>query len=433
MKNSAKNLGLFFLLCVLLLTFSSAKKPTKKRLLNLTSVHIVDRNGFEETISNKDRLAQFQKADFLTQQPYKKILRIYERSSKGDIRSVVNTYHENGNPKQLLEILNARANGIYREWHENGSISLSTYVIGGAPDVTPMAETSWIFDGPSTAWDEDGNLIAEMNYNHGDLEGLSKYYHESGKLWKSIPFYKNQVDGVVEIYKEDGTILQQYNYCNGKKDGTSTRYWDAKHLASLEEFMQDKLVNGQYFNRQGELLSEVKQGCGLKAIFGKDSLQEMQEYQDGVQEGKVQVFTSNGCTKRIYHIKNDIKHGEEIEYYEKSFAKSTDDPQCKFSFYWYEGKVQGLYRSWYSNGIQESQKEMANNKKNGVSTAWYKDGSLMMIEEYEDNKLLRGDYFKKGEKVPNSQVLQGKGTVTVFDGDGHFVQKIAYLNGKPED
>ncbi len=71
--------------------------------------------------------------------------------------------------------------------------------------------------------------------------------------------------------------------------------------------------------------------------------------------------------------------------------------------------------------------------KNGVSTAWYRNGNLMMIEEYEQNKLIRGDYFKKGEKVPVSQVIQGKGTVTSFDADGHFIQKIPYLNGKPSD
>ena len=92
-----------------------------------------------------------------------------------------------------------------------------------------------------------------------------------------------------------------------------------------------------------------------------------------------------------------------------------------------------MVKTWYPTGILESQKEMANNAKNGVLSAWYRDGNLMMIEEYIEGKLDRGDYFKKDEKIPVSQVQDGKGLVITFDADGHFVQKIPYLNGKPEN
>ena len=95
-------------------------------------------------------------------------------------------------------------------------------------------------------------------------------------------------------------------------------------------------------------------------------------------------------------------------------------------------RFKDIVKTWYPNGSPESQREMANNAKNGVLTAWYRDGNLMMIEEYENDKLVRGDYFKKEERIPVSQVIGGKGTVTIFDADGHFVQKIAYVNGKPE-
>ena len=104
----------------------------------------------------------------------------------------------------------------------------------------------------------------------------------------------------------------------------------------------------------------------------------------------------------------------------------------KLSFCWYEGKVQGMVKTWYPTGALESQKEMANNAKHGVLTAWYRDGNLMMIEEYNNEKLVRGDYLKKGEKVPVSQVIEGKGTVSIFDAERYFVQKIVYVNGKPE-
>lgn len=436
-RNIFKQITFICLLAALLCTFTSARRSNSKkpRLLPLTSVHIVDRNGFSETISNKDRLNQFQNVDFLKPQTYQKILRIYARDSKGNVRSVVTSYHPNGNPKQFLEILNGRASGQYREWHANGTPSLCTRVIGGMPDLTSAAEKSWLFDSTSYAWDEDGHLMAEINYIQGVLEGLSTYYHPSGNVWKRISYAKNKVNGTVEIYKDSGELLQQISYDQGLKQGMSTRFWDQNQLASQEEYHNGKLENGQYFDKKGTLISQIAQGTGLRAIFGKDQVSELQEYRMGVLEGEVKVYNSQGRLKRIYHIKEMIKHGEEIEYYDSLPISTSSESlaQPKLSFYWYEGKIQGYVKTWYPNGNLESQREMANNARNGVATAWYRDGNLMLIEEYDQDKLIRGDYFKKEDRTPVSQVIQGKGTATLFDTDGHFIQKVHYLNGKPDE
>lgn len=427
-----KRFTLGLLLCIMLFAFTSAKRSrTTCKPLPLVTVHIIDRNGLSETISNKDRINQYQNVDFLAPQPYQKVLRIYARDSKGGIRSVVTTYHENGNPKQFLEIFNGRANGMYCEWHENGKMSLSTMIIGGSPDVTQVAERSWIFDGSSNAWDDDGNHIAEICYSQGSLEGVSTHYHPGGQIWKKIPYLKNQINGMVEIFKNNGELLQQISYSNGSKNGPSVRYWDSQHLASQEEYYRDKLESGQYMDKQGNLVAEVKNGNGLRAVFSKDNVQELQEYVDGILDGKVIVFNQEGRIKRAHHIKNGVKHGEEIEYYDRFFASDTP-PQPKLSFFWYEGKIQGHVKTWYTNGNLESQKEMTNNVKNGVLTAWYRNGSMMLMEEYDNGNLIRGEYFKREEKIPVSQISEGKGIATIFDADGNYVQKISYLNGKPD-
>ena len=60
-----------------------------------------------------------------------------------------------------------------------------------------------------------------------------------------------------------------------------------------------------------------------------------------------------------------------------------------------------------------------------------RDGSLMLIEEYEQDLILRGEYFAKGEKFPVSEIDNGKGTATLFNSEGSLIQKIEYKNGKP--
>lgn len=428
------------LLMVLLVTLPSAKRYQSKRQgsrpLALTSVHIVDRNGFADTITNKERLQQLQKTDFLKTQAYQKVLRIYERDAQGNVRSVVTTYHANGNPKQLLEVLNARALGAYREWHENGMLSLSTRVIGGQPDVTPAAESSWLFDGQSFAWNDEGQRLADIQYSQGVLEGLSTYYHPNGQVWKRVPYCKNQIEGITEIYKPTGELLQQVTYSQGIKQGTAVRYWCDNQLAYQEEYCQGYLESGIYFDQSGKLLCEVRQGTGFRAVFGKSGVNEMREYKQGLLEGEIRVLSPQGRLKRIYHVKEQMKHGEELEYYDypRFEASAPEQPilQPKLSVFWYEGKIQGHVKTWYQDGTQESQREMSNNEKNGLATAWYRDGSLMLIEDYDEGKLSRGEYFKKGDKMPVSSVRMGNGLVTMFDAEGHFIQKIPYFNGKPD-
>lgn len=389
----------------------------------ITSINIIDRNGMTETISSKDRLNSFQKTDFLSPQPYQKVLRVYGRDKSGDVHSYITSYHPNGQIKQYLESLNSRAYGIYREWHPNGKLKVESHIIGGMADIHTQAQESWIFDGKNIAWDEDGHLIAEIYYSKGELEGKSQYFHSNGNVWKSIPYTKNVIHGTEEVFLSDGTLFQTTSYHLGAKEGTSIRYWQNEKIAFQEEYEHGRLKEGVYYDNQEKVLSKIASGKGFKAIFGKEHLIELQEFKEGIQEGLVKVFDEAGKLCRAYSIKGGEKHGEEIDYYPNS--------EPKLLITWYEGVLQGPVKTWYNNGIMESHREMSQNKKNGLSTAWYRNGSLMLIEEYEQDKLVKGDYFRMNENTPVSNVDKGKGIATLFNAEGNFAKKIQYHEGKP--
>lgn len=409
---------------------ASGRSGKGSKPLPLVSIHLVDRNGLSETISTKDRLTRFEDVCFLDPQPYEKVLRIYARDSRGNVRSVATTYYENGNPRQFLEILNGRANGRYCEWHQSGALHLLVQVVGGVPDLTPVAERSWVFDGVAQVWDETGALQAEMRYVKGSLEGISTYYHPSGIVWKRVPFEKNLVHGTAEVYRVTGELLQSTSYVNGAKEGTSLRYWEDGALAAKEEYAcQGQLLTGYYFERGGAALGGVVDGHGMRVVFGKEHAQEYQEFVAGKLEGKVVCLASNGTKRRFYHVKNGVKHGEEVEFYPSS---KPGQEVARLSFQWCQGKVQGVAKTWYSSGSLEAQKEMSNNKKQGLLSAWYRDGNVMMLEEYDKDRLVRGQYYARGEAQPISQVMKGEGTMTRFDADGHFIEKVTYKNGLPD-
>ncbi len=396
---------------------------------SLASISIVDRNGFSETISNQDRLRQYEGVDFLSNHPYQKVLRIYQRDREGNIHAYITSYHPNGQPKQYLEISNHRASGSYQEWHPNGIHKLSAWVIGGEPDIDPSSQRSWLFEGSSQVWDDAGHLIAEIPYAHGELEGTSHYYHLNGAIWKKIPFCKNLQHGTEEWLRDNGTLFQKIDYCRGVKHGPSFRYWTDNRLAAEETYHQGLLQTAVYYLPDGEIVGSIKDGKGTRVLFGKDAVCELQEYQHGIQEGQIKLFAENGILVRIYHMKNELKDGEEVEYYPLCSADVPQQPSLLIQ--WSQGNIQGVVKTWYPNGVQESQREMNQNKKDGILTAWFEDGSLMMIERYEQDKLMEGQYFLRGEKSPFSEIYGGKGTATLFDSRGNIIKKVQYHSSKP--
>ena len=55
------------------------------------------------------------------------------------------------------------------------------------------------------------------------------------------------------------------------------------------------------------------------------------------------------------------------------------------------------------------------------------------FEEYENDILLKGSYYKRNEKIPVSTIIHGNGEATIYDKDGNFLKKIKYIKGNPEE
>ncbi|MBJ7449833.1 MAG: hypothetical protein JHC93_05690 [Parachlamydiales bacterium] len=424
------------LICVaFLLTSCGNYKNTEPTLI---SINLLDKNGFSETISSKDRLNNYQNANFLTAQPYDKIVRVYGKDDKGWSHTYLHAYHPNGQPKQYLEAVNSRASGIYREWFPTGVLKLEAVVVGGVADLSPAAQETWLFDQECRAFDEEGYLVALVPYEKGRLNGVAYTYHKNGVVSKKEPYNTGDLDGLVEAYTIEGTLFQSENYEMGLHNGESYFYWidgDHKQLASFESYQKGWLETGRYYDKSGQLICEVVDGNGKRAQFNDNFLQEVQEFRNGQQEGLVSVYSPQHILQSTYCVKKGFKHGHEVMYWQKDGLQKQlnkeNDLVPKLSIQWNEGGIQGIVKSWYDNGILESQREMSQNKKNGLSTAWYRDGSLMLIEEYQNDQLVNGEYFKKSERTPVSKIVAGKGTASLFDSEGGFARQIHYREGKP--
>ena len=421
-------------LLILIFTFSlflagCAPRVKDTPQVGVINMQIIDRNGFSETISSKDRLATYEKIDFATPQPYKKVLRVYSRDENGKSTSKITSYHDNGQLSQYLEVADGRAHGLYREWHPNGKLAIETQVIEGLPDINDISKASWVFNGKSQVWNENGNLMAEIFYDQGSLESSSNYYHPNGQIWKFIPYHHNEIEGSFIEHDEEGRLIQKCLYSKGKRNGLSEGFWTNGTVSFQEEYTDGLLQNGSYYSPENELIAKVEHGKGSVAQFQDGKLYSISEYKAGMPEGHVKIYAPNEELISTYFIKNGAKNGEELQYYSISITDGKLQP--KLSLYWQDDNLQGVVKTWYENGTLESQREMDKNKRQGLSFAWYPGGSLMLMEVYEHDKLVKGSYFEKGDKHPISKVEDGKGIASLFNSQGHFLKKITYDKGKP--
>jgi len=416
---------LFLLTCAFGCQRSNREEP-------LVGIQIQDRNGLTETVSTPDRLQIYDQVDFLSSQPYKKVLRVYKKDGKSQAK--ITTYYPNGSIWRYLETQEMRAFGAYQEWHENGQIRIDATVIGGTADVSQGSQHDWLFDGLSRVWDEQGNLIAKISYQKGLLDGTSTYYFPSGQIEKEIPYIKNSIEGEFLEFSSNGKLKSITKYKKGLKVGPSNGYFPDGKISWEEEYSDNLLLNGLYYNPSGEVCSEIKNGGGFQAIFEEGLLSFLVEYRYGHPEGRIQKYLPSGEAHSFYHLKNGKKHGEEVEFY--LLRDRTDggtQPLPKLSVQWFENAIHGKVKTWYSNGQLQSERDFCRNQKRGSSLAWYKEGSIMLIEEYDEDRLVRGQYFKLNQRDPISTVNNGTGIATLFDEQGFLARKVNYSKGKPVD
>jgi antitoxin component YwqK of YwqJK toxin-antitoxin module len=399
----------------------------------LTRVHIIDRNGLSEIISNRERLNRYDSVDFSRPQPYEQVTRSYSPDETGHVHGQITAYYSNGQLKQSLDLVDGRANGWYQEWHSNGQLRVRCMVVGGTADLAPHAQASWLFDGLSEAWDQEGHLIGAILYDKGKLEGLSIQYHPNGQIAQQSTFHNGLIDGETNSYYPNGQLAHCAHYDQGVLHGLSTSYWPSGAIAATEDYVEGLIKEGRYHNPAGTIIAHILRGNGQRAIFQDSHLARLETYREGRQEGRIDTFDARGHLVSTHSTKNNLKHGEETIYYTPSLLDDSrhKQPKPKLSLHWIEGALQGQARSYYENGNLESSRELSQNKKNGLCSAYYRDGNLMLVEEYENGRLIKGTYYRPNESSPCSHIDQGKGIANLFDADGHLLRRVTYRNGSP--
>jgi len=404
--------------------FAACTSHTKGPTSGLFQVSLLDQNGFSELISSKDKLAEFASVDFTGElQPYKKVSRLF-KDKEGKSSGIVTSYYPSGQVRQYLEIKQGRAFGLYREWHPSGHLKVKVQVVGGAADLDALSEKTWIFDGVSKAFNSQGELLAEITYAKGILEGPQAYYYPGGAIKCRRHFDKGLKSGKETTFYPKGGIHAWMTYVEGRPEGISKHFWENGQQAGYEVWHEGVLKEGRYTDEEGHFLNEVQEGAGQRIFVTQTGLITRSNYKEGSVSGRVDELDKDWQCTHFYHVQNGLKHGKEVFLFGPGLGP-------KLEIIWMKGLIHGEQKTWYPSGQIESIREHSKNKKSGHTSAWYADGSLMLTEEYQKDKLIAGRYYAKGTSKVVSEVKSGSGLATLFDSEGNFDSSVRYENNEP--
>ncbi|HMP28078.1 MAG TPA: toxin-antitoxin system YwqK family antitoxin [Saprospiraceae bacterium] len=133
----------------------------------------------------------------------------------------------NGNRLQYeIHYQNKKRNGLFREWHDNGTLWIDARYKKGN------------FDGLYREWNDDGKIDTEINYKNGQKDGRYREWFKNGLKVDAI-YKNNQLNGLYKSWHENGKPEIEATYKDGELNGLY-RLWTKKG-----ELLEDEMyVNG---------------------------------------------------------------------------------------------------------------------------------------------------------------------------------------------
>lgn len=231
------------------------------------------------------------------------------------------------------------------------------------------------------------------------------------------------VNGSFLLFHLNGVPALFMSNVNGRKHGLEKGWYENGRVKYEEQYNEDMLVDGIYFDKSGSKVGEVKEGTGVKFIFARP-------YEE---QGKMLGFAE---------YKDGAKHGVEIIY--RDYEKKIKSRERHYK----DGKLHGVVTAWMSTGQKNSEEHYKDGLKHGKYTNWNRHGKIQHTSEYVNGKTTGTYtyYYETGIKSHESSAKEekkwfpsGKLMVhTVKDEDGSVVSgqsfdRLDNQNGKVVD
>ncbi|HCK99696.1 MAG TPA: hypothetical protein DHW42_06295 [Candidatus Marinimicrobia bacterium] len=222
---------------------------------------------------------------------------------------------------------------------------------------------------------DDGTLLSETPYNHGQIDGEKKIYTISGKLRRSSMYKSDSLNGYSKKISGDYISLEQY-YKNAKLHGITKEYNTETGVLVKEMNYNDNKIDGimrKYNPINGMLVEETAYKNGIKDGFSKFYYQTGQlkseiQYKNNIINGIVEIYFKSG----VLHSETSFKDGKK-DGWSKSYYKTG---QLRSEIHYENGLLDGIEKVYYKSGVILSETKYLKNVQKGPTQCFSPDGKL---------------------------------------------------------
>jgi antitoxin component YwqK of YwqJK toxin-antitoxin module len=249
-------------------------------------------------------------------------------------------YYENGKVRFTAIYRDGVAEGIHREFDEEGNVKSAKIYVEGILTAEGILDTAGRQQGVWKEYYPGGQLKSQGEYLNSVRIGEWVFYHQNGKIEQRGKYdKKGKAQGAWKWYYESGNLLREENYLNNKQDGIMTEYDDSANVITKGEFI-DGLKEGPWFlqiqnhREEGNYKAGVMDGEWKHYYINSNKLRFIGKFIDGVPDGMQTYYYENGKKRQEGKYAGGMKEGDWYFYDENGFIFLTitykSDVEIKF-------------------------------------------------------------------------------------------------------
>ena len=292
-------------------------------------------------------------------------------------------------------------------------------------------------------YNSSDKLIFSGEYMNGERHGKGKVYNNKGQLAFEGEYLKGKRSGYGKDYYDNGKLYYEGQYLNNERNGYGKEYYKDGELRLEGEFKNDDIWNGKIFDKNNNLVSEIKNGNGLVKIYDNDGHLSIEgEFLNGKINGKGMECYNDGKLKfegefkggkkwkgKGYDMSNNIIY--EIKDGKGKIKEYNNDNNLEFECEYLNGERNGKGKEYYENGELRFEGEYLNGERNRKGKDYYENGELRFEGYYLYHYKIKGKEFFEGKLEYEGEYLynlkwKGKG----YDKDGNVIYELNNGKGK---
>lgn len=312
------------------------------------------------------------------------------------------------------------------------TFSLACLLLFGACSKSPEEEvvkTSYYHAyGPeisSVDWKEQGSSgeVVELlkngvevrkEYENGVLNGTCSWTFPHSKVIERLEEYVNGKRILAGKNFENGSPESEEEWEAGNRRIVHSWYGDGSPRL-LEEYQQNRLMEGKYFTLEGEVEGTVSAGNGLRVERSKTGQLATKEEVRSGDVRKRESFYPNGQLREVVLLQGNKKHGECRKYAENGQTVALEN--------WTFGSLDGV-QIFFEDGLPVRQVPYLLGKKEGkelhfrpgteeviAEISWHNDQRHGISKSYIASRPMTEWYWKDGKVSENQYRARSEGTI----------------------